>query len=406
MKIPRRSHRYRILILIAAAFTIRTAAADSPAPPPSHVLFMGADLSVLHAKKLYVVKDVIDTDLSIRVDGTEVLVATRRGPVNLQVDAGLKLAGLSVQLDEFKAGAGYTYANDPMRKLEEANRINLITAHERDVAEGALPRAQANLAAVTENAAHQPDRAQAAREVADAEAGLRASQRSMDFSTLSSSSDSANLSSGAHRMALAEGNFDAMDVSFKVSSPVELERPYLVILFKFHDPAAKPGVTGQVIHAQALDPIGSKPRYVRVLRGGLPIGFSFVDCSVHLYDRGREVATNQSQMRTELSRVETRQYLVAIHCGAHKKETLPATAVSGTLSHATRERMNTDQLTRYVYAKVARDGSLLGSFTDAECMAPLDQTGTAAALDEIFFAPALEAGKPVEGVARVRFADL
>jgi hypothetical protein len=161
-----------------------------------------------------------------------------------------------------------------------------------------------------------------------------------------------------------------------------------------------------VIHAQALDPIDAKPRYVRVLRGGLPLGFTFVDCAVHIYDRGREVATNRSDMRAELTRVDTQKYLVVSHLRAHKGATLPAAAAPGTLPPALREGMNYDQLTRYVYAKVASDGALLGVFADEECTTPLENAGTAAALGEIFFVPALEAGKPVDGVARVRFADI
>jgi len=406
MKIPHCSLRFCFLSLIAATLPLRPAvAADNP-PAPSHVLFMGADLSVLHDKKVYVVKDVVDTDLSIRVNGSEVLVPTRRGPVSLKVDAGLKLAPVSAQLDEFKAGPGYTYANDPMRKLEETNRINQQTSDQKDLADAGVPRAQANLDAVKVMTSHYQDQARAQREVSTATEGVRSSINTLDYSTISSGSDSSNLGSGARRMALAEGQFDAMDVSFKVSSPVELERPYMVILFRFHDPAAKVGVNGQVIHAQALDPIGAKPRYVRVLRGGLPTAFSFVDCAVHIYDRGQEVATNQSEMRAELTRDETRQYLVATYCTANKRATLPAAAVSGTLPRVTRAAMSHDQLTRYVYAKVDRDGRLHGTFADAECTTPLEQAGTASALQEIFYAPALEAGKPVDGIARVRFGDL
>lgn len=401
------SPRHRILFLVTAAvLPFSVTAADSISPPPNNVLFMGADLSVLHAEKLYKVRDVMGSTLNIRVDGQDVFVSTNRGPVNLHVDADLKLSGLSIQLDELNAGPGYSYGNDPMRKLEEANRTNLAMADQRDLAESGVHGSEANLAAVKEMTSHYDDKARAQREVGVAEATLRTSHQMMNLTDIAVGSDITNLGSGAHRMALKEGQFDAMEVSFKASSPVELRRPYMVILFKFHDPAAKPGVNGLAIHAQALDAIDAKPRYVRVLRGGLPPGFTFVDCSVHIYDRGREVATNRSDMRAELSRVDTQKYLVVTHLAAHKGATLPAAAVPGTLPLTLREGMNHDQLTRYVYAKVARDGALTGIFADAECTLPLENSGTAAALNEIFFVPALEAGKPVDGVARVRFADI
>ncbi|HEY4247147.1 MAG TPA: hypothetical protein VGM64_09840 [Lacunisphaera sp.] len=396
----------RILFLIAAVLPLDTVAAADSASPPNHVLFMGADISVLHAKKLYLVKDVTGSALSIRVDGDEVLVPTRRGPINLHVDADLKLSSSSVQLDELKAGPGYSYANDPMRQLEETNRTNLMMADQQDLAIAGVPRAEANLAAVIENASHYTDKARADREITAATFGVLASNQTLNSTNIAVGSESSHLGSGANRMALKEGNFDAMEVSFKASSSVELDRPYMVVLFRFHDPAAKPEVNGLVIHAQALDPIDAQPRYVRVLKGGLPQGFKFVDCAVHIYNRGKEVATNRSDMRTELTRAETQKYLVVTHRGAHKGATLPAAAVPGTLPHALREAMNLDQLTRYVYAKVASDGSMLGGFADADCTVPLKDAGAAAALGEIFFAPALEAGKPVDGVARVRFSDI
>lgn len=407
METTRYSSLHRVLLLIPATVLSfgGVIAADNP-PPPSHVLFMGADLSVLRSNKLYQVKDVTGSALSIRVDGEEVFVSTTRGPINLHVDADLKLSDLSVQLDELKAGAGYSYANDPMRKLEEANRNNLVMADQRDIADAGVSGAEANLRAVTENASHYTDSARAQREIGAAMVHVQASNQLMSGTNIAVGSNMSSLSAGAHRMAVNEGNFDAMEVSFKASSPVELERPYVVILFRFHDPAAKSDVNGLVIHAQALDPIDAKPRYVRVLRGGLPLGFKFVDCSVHIYNRGREAATNQSEMRAELTRSDAQKYLVGTHLGAHKKATLPAAAVPGTLPDAIRERLSLDQLTRYVYAKVSSDGTMRGIFSDAECTVPLENAGTVAALGEIFYVPALQGGKPVDGVARVRFADI
>jgi len=405
------SCRHRILFLFSATVLPWGAAAaedntpPSP-PPPNHVLFMGADLSLLHDKKLQLVKDVRGSTLNIRVDGEEVFVPTRRGSIQLHVKADLKLAGLSVQLDELKAGPAFSYANDPMRKLEEVNRLNLQMGNQQDLAESRVNIARANLAAVQEATSHYLDRERANREVNDAMAGVRSGIQNREFTAFAAGSDLSNMDGGAQKMALGAGKFDAMEVSFKISSPVELARPYMVVLFKFQDPGAEAGVNGLVIHAEELDPLDARPRYVRVLRGGLPPGFKFIDCAVHIYDRGRELATNRSEMRAELTRADAQKYLVVNHLGAQKRATLPAAAVPGTLPQTMRERMNFDQLTRYVYAKVASDGTVQGFFSDPECTVPLSDAGTAAALGEIFFVPALEAGKPVDGVARVRFSDI
>jgi len=406
MKTIRSSRRNFVFLLIAAAgMPLGAVAAEAGAPPPKAVLFMGADLMLQHKKKLYRVEDVAGSDFKIRVAGEDVFVPTSRDPVNLHIDAELKLAGLTVQVDGLKAGEGYTYGNDPMRKLEEANRNSLVTADLKDYAEAAVPRAEGNLQNVMKATSHYTDRAQADREVATAIAGVAAANRMSNYTDISVNSDSSNLGSGAHRMAIGQGQFDAMEVSFKVSSPVELKQPYMVILFKFHDPAAKPDVNGMAIHAQALDPIDAKPRYVRVLRGGLPTGFKFVECSVHIYDHGREVATNISNNRVELAHSEAREYLVLQHVSAHKGATLPAAIVPGTLSRTRRENLSGPRLTRAFYVKVSGAGAVEGAFEDFDCKQPLEDVEMKIALDEVFFTPALEQGKVVDGVARVRFVD-
>jgi hypothetical protein len=401
---------FTLFLITAATLPLGAAtAADSAAnPSPNHVLFMGTDLFVQHQTKLYRVEDVSGSNFRIKVDGQDIFVPTRLSPVNLRMDAELKLSGLSVQLDELKAGAGYTYGNDPLRKLEEANRNQMVTQDMQDTADAAVPRNEQNLAAIKEMAGHggfgTAERAQ--REIATAQAQLDSSHHTVDYTTISRNSDSSSIALGAQRMALAEGNFDAMDVSFKISSAVELKQPYVVILFRFHDPAAKPGVNGLAIHAQALDPIDAKPRYVRVLRGGLPMGFKYVDCSVHIFNGRWEIATNQSDKRVVLTRSETQLYFVMNHVGAHKGETLAATAVPGTLPLVQRGGLSTAQLIRTIYAKVGSDGALKGVFQDKDCNTPLEDAQAKAALDEIFFTPALEQGKLVDGVARVRLAEI
>ncbi|HVT74001.1 MAG TPA: hypothetical protein VHD61_12775 [Lacunisphaera sp.] len=410
MKMPRNFSRAGVLCLLAGAGFAPAAETTHPAPPsaPGQVLFMGTDLMLQYEKKLYRVEDVEGSAFRIKVDGKDVYVPTQRRAIGLHVDADLKLAGLSVQLDELHAAEGYTYGNNPLRKLEEANRNQMVTSDRQDYAVAGIDHSEANLVAVKEMAAHggfgTPERTE--REIATAEAQVRDSYHYSDYSTIAAGSDSSSIGAGAQRMAEAKGQFDAMEVSFKISSPVELKQPYMVILYRFHDPAAKPGVNGLAIHAQALEPIDSTPRYVHVLRGGLPVGFKYVDSEVHIYNRGREVATNLSGKRVNLTRAEAQQYLVMNHVGAHKGATLPPAAVAGTLSLARRDSLTPAQLTRTVYVKVDSDGTLRGAFKDRDCQSPVEDAGLNAALDEVFFAPALEAGKAVEGVARMRLADL
>ncbi len=398
------------MLFTAYSLLSTLAAAEEKTPvPKDHVLFMGANLSIQRDGKIYRVEDVTGSELTIRVDQQEVRVPTRRGPVNLQVNAGLKLAAVSVQLDQLHSGPAYTYENDPIRKLQETATNQMVVDSAVDQAETARAHADDNQQGAQwayDHSTHDEERIKnGAMLEQDRQEADRSQRQSASVASVASG-DLANTGAGVRRMQEAEGNYDAMEVSFKISSPVPLEHPYMVILFKFHAPTEKPGVDGLVIHAEALDAIDDTPRYVRVLKGGLPVGFKMVDCTVHIYNRGTEVATNVSAKRVEMTHDETQLYLVMEHIGAHKGGTLPAAAVSGSLPRAQRQGLSPEELKRRLYVKVSKDGLLLGAYTDENCSVPLDDARAATALGVVFFTPALEQGKPVEGVARVRLGDI
>jgi len=197
-----------------------------------------------------------------------------------------------------------------------------------------------------------------------------------------------------------------VDVSFKISSPVPLDDPYMVVLVEFQQRGAKPGEVSLLIHGEGLDPITAKPKYIRIREGGMPIGFKFLRHEVHIYNRGKEVATNASAKRVELNRDEARQYLVLEYLAANKDATQPASALPGSLTPAARTRLSGEQLQTTCYVKVGADGALLGVFRDEAANFQLGDDELKAVLADAFFRPALVKGKAVAGVARVRPADL
>ena len=413
MKIPRFSPVLCLVVNVClpawlAAAETKVAETKAAPAPGTHVLFMGADLSVQRDKKIYKVDDIAGSDFKIHVGREEVLVPTRQGPVNLQINAGLKLAAISVQLDKLESGPAYTYANDPMRKLQETANTQMDIAAAQDMANTQMAIASSNLSAaqnvVNSGTSRNPEAAQ--RDLDNARGNSDRMARQVASLDNAMNSNLANMGAGAHGMQLAEGNYDAMEVSFKISSPVVLDQPYMVVLFKFHPPDAKPGVEGLVIHAQALDTIDDNPRYVRVVKGGLPPGFKFVDCAVHIYNHGAEVATNHSAKRVEMSRDETQQYIVMEYLGDHKGRTAPAAAVRGSLPRALRQRLAPDQLNRVFFAKISKDGALLGAYADENCGLKLEDAATLAAVGEVFFTPELQQGKPVDGIVRMKLADI
>jgi hypothetical protein len=387
--------------------------AEAPASTKAHVLFMGADLEVQRDKKYYRVEDVVGSELKIRVGSKEVLVPTRGRTTGLKVGHALKLAAASVKLDDLRSGPAYTTANDPARKAIAASGSAGGAAALQDLAQGQMVMMAtaeahaANLASIYANNPEAREEAQAAADrmrvdLREAELAAAAASQSVMYSSQNSAAAHADRMQGER----AEGDHDAMEVSFKVSSPTELDDPHLLVLFRFQARDARPGDEGMVIHAQSLDPIGPKPRYVRVRQAGLPRGFKYLDCEVHIFNRGLEVATDASSKRLELTREEARQYVVIEHVGANKGATVPAAAVAGTLAPGRLKELTVDQLNRLCFAKVGADGALLGLYADEACTLQVEDAATLAIAGDVLFKPALVRGQPVAGVARLRFGGL
>lgn len=396
--------------LLGGLLTAATAhgAEVQPAPAKPYVLFMGADLAVQRDKKFHRVEDVVGSEFKIRIGKKEFFVPTRNRQTGLRVSHSLKLSGATVRLEGLQGGPAYTPANDPVRKMIAASGAAAGAAAVQDLAYGKMIQMSmiASESAMSANAGGSP---QAVAAAAEAEANYQQALRQAgEMSSIIQTSSQFNTGTYADQMQkeLAEGNYDAMEVSFKISSPVELEDPYMVILFKFRERDAKPGDEGMLIHAEAIEPVGPKPKYIRVRQGGLPRGFKFLDSEVHIFNRGEEVATNASAKRVELSREEAQQYLVIEHIGANKGATVPATAVPGTLPPARLKTLSLDQAGRTYYARIGPDGSVAGLYADESCNLKIDDGPTLAVVNEVFFKPALVKGKPVEGVARVRLGEI
>lgn len=399
------------LLALSVTAPILNGEENKTAPAKTHVLFMGADLDVQRDRKFYRVENVTGSEFRIKVGKREVFVPTRNRSTTLKVGHGLKLSAASVQLDGLQGGPSYTPANDPVRKFNAASGAAGGAAAVRDLAHGRMIELslEATYAAMSANAssAGSAPATQAAAVGAEAKFQDALQQAAAADSLLKHSSQyNTGLYADQMQKELAEGNYDAMEVSFKISSPVELDDPHMVILFKFQQRDARPGEEGMLIHAKELDPIGPKPKYIRVREGGLPRGFKYLDCEVHIFNRGEEVATNVSSKRVELTRDEARQYIVIEHIGANKGTTVPAAAVPGTVPPARLKALSLDQLNRTYYARVARDGSLIGVFADESCSLRLDDEATVAAAGEVFFKPALYEGRPVEGIVRLRLGEI
>ncbi len=367
-----------------------------------YVLFMGSDLSVQQGKKFHRVEDVDGSEFVITVGGKPRFIRTRLQANHLKVERELKLAPVSVQLDELQGGPGYTPAADPRHKFNARSGAASGAAAASGLADYNVKEITTTLEAVKSAPVQWKEREE------QLETELSRQQGQLDVANHNVSTDYSSTPTMANALALelAEGNFDLVDVSFKLSSPVPLDDPYMVVLVEFLPRGAKPGETSTLIHAKGLDPIGPEPKFIRIREGGMPVGFKYLRHEVHIYNRGREVATNESSKRVELSPDEAREYLLIEHLAANKGATLPAQAVAGSLPASVRGQVDADRLNRTCFARVSKQGQLIGIFADESASLPLADETLAGVFSRALFKPALVNGRPMDGTVRVRLADL
>lgn len=398
--------------------TAAQAAPATPAAPASkpeaadkpYVLFMRTDVAVEQNKKLYPVKDVHGPMFIISVKGQPVSVPMTGEAHKLEFQHGLTLARASASLTGLESGRAYTARQDPkMKRQRDAVLAEAVIGDNASLAEGQFITALNKNGILINSDARMPDgtpirgaaESAAAQDANSAAAAATAFQSQSQMENLRQS----NLTSGGFAHLAAEAdmaleNFDAVEVRFNVSSAVFLEKPYVVIITRFHARDDKPGVARNAVFAKALESIGAKPSRVEVLHGGFPFGFEIEDLQVHLYNEGKEVPTDVAQKRVPLTREEAFEYLKIDYFRGHKGETMPATPAVGRPDRLELARLGPKQLEAVYFVKVDKVGRPLGTFSDEECSQRVDDSIDALARNVRYY-PALEQGKAVDGIARL-----
>jgi len=393
-------------LLSCAAFLVLLPLARPAAPdaaktePKTHVLFMGSDFDVQYNKSYYRVRDVSGGSFVINVKGEPVKVAIGRETVGFKIAQSLKLTEDSASVANLKSEAAYTPANDPRVKWAATGTFNDMSAATRTLVATQVASNQRSIAVATH-----PNVPSAAFGPAPDVGGAT---ESFNNASLQGGSDMINpgYNTGKMEEELAKKLFDAIEVVFEVSSEKTLSTPYVVVVAQYHERDTPPAAVRNWIYAEALEPIGPKPRKVRIKQGGFPAGFELQKCHVHLYDRGQELATNVADMRVELTRDEAFKYVLGDYLSSHKGATLQATPAMGNIPPDLRTRLTADQLSKQLFVKVSKDGLPLGTYSDEACSQEVADAYVQSVVREIRFRPALDNGKAVAGVARLQFSAL
>lgn len=372
----------------------------------AHVLFVGADISVEKDKKMYPVEDVAGDAFIVKMGKDPVRISTEGGPIAIKVDQHLQLTNRKATLQNLKGDRVYSIGGDPQRR--NALHAVEVAATMQEGVEHARIQTQISEVKLIHALRIPGDDQGAAEIVAAAKEGLRKAQESESSMAAIASSDFAR---GTEHMRMAEAErerelFDAIEITFSVSSAEHLADAYIVVIARIRDPESKPGSVRNWIYAKSIGDVTESPRSIHIKHAGFTPGYILEGYDVHLYDHGREVATNVSPKRVELSKEDAAQYALVEYVTANKGATLPPAPALGTLPPDYHEHLGGPNPVKVCYVKVNREGVPTEVYLDESCATKLEDSYLDRVLRAIWFKPALEKGKPTEGVARVKLASL
>jgi len=261
---------------------------------------MGADLDLQVAGDLCRVQDVSGDSFVVSANGSERLIPVKKGLIDLKIQQSLKLTDLSATIANLKGERAYTPENDPNKKFARAQSgtsgQDLVGQ-----ADGFSLNTSGSLAMI----AQIKDPKQIAAGVpAAAVAGMaRLRQNADNAGIVSQYGETNNVGNYVAQMEreLALQLFDAMDVTFEVSSEKTARPPLRGDYRPVSRERREPGKSPDMDLRQAIPPVDNTPQKVHLVQGGFPPGFIMDGFKVHLFDRGRELATNVAENRVELT---------------------------------------------------------------------------------------------------------
>jgi hypothetical protein len=328
--------------------------------------------------------------------------------VGLRISEVLKLAKVSAGIKDLKAERAYTPENDPRRKWMAMQAVMAEGAADSvQRSEHSVIAANGQVESLAKFVRENPRAADAVKQdIANAQTQSATAQQELD-SAIRSADNVSDAGSYINKMEeeLKRERYDAIDVSFEISSAQPLANPYVVVVAQFHAPDAPKGTAQNWIYAEAMERLDAQPQKFHVKRGGFPRGYELQRFQVHVYDRGREVASTVAPDRADLTSSEAYDYMLIEHLAAHKGKNATAVVALGNLPADLRQKLPPGDISRTFYAKVNKVGGAEGVFTDEKCTDALEEGYTASVIRNMRFLPALEKGKAVDGVARIKLAD-
>ncbi|HEY5228109.1 MAG TPA: hypothetical protein VIJ19_06180 [Opitutaceae bacterium] len=414
---------------------------DETVSPKTHTLFMGADVDLSLDRDLYRVHDVVGSSWVVDIGGRDRVISAKEAPQHLKITPSLKLTEASVTITGFVRMQSYSFDNDPSVRLTRGlnqsavsnidlqARANDFQARADTMGNHALGGAgflagsddqfssQALITAANHGASASTSTT-GTNVLPDMKIDIFHSAAPYIFNNPTQIANTQVAQVQARTAAdqtlngneptgkIVSGGMDAIDVSFDARSPKLLRDPYVITMTKFRTKTSKPGVVQNLIYAKSLDAIDEHVSHIHFTEEGFPEGYELIDFQLHIYNRGVELATNVAQDRVELTRDEAFEYVKMEYLGTHTKDTLPPAPAMGKLPPELPSLLAEGKYAKTYYVKVSRDGYGEVAFSDESCRNEVRDPYLKAIVRNLRFKPALDHGKPVDGIASLSLSKL
>lgn len=397
------------------------AGADTRDDAKTHALFMGSNIMIRYKNTLYPVQDLNGSSWVIEVNGERREIPTRSDRLEIKAVPAMKLTQVSATINHLVAARDYTTDNDPTVRLTrdiasaEALNFSYQVLNNQVAALTEAPTSQIASQNIrtpgmfSESDLHELEGGTAisgiatnSQKVAASDAAIANEKSAIENYTQDSAGNDQEMYG---RRGLSLG-YDAMRVSFDLNTDHVIKRPYIVTYTMFREKGTKPGMVRNLIYGINLHQIDPRPQTIEVLEGGFPPNFEIVSFQLHLYEGRKEIATNVSSKRVDLTRDEAFEYLKLDYLAAHKGETLSASPLMGSLPGTFPEIAKSGRYAGDFFVRVSKDGVPEGIFRDSSARTAIDDPALEQIVNKIRFQPALNKGDPVEGLASVNLNRL
>ena len=206
--------------------------------------------------------------------------------------------------------------------------------------------------------------------------------------------DSSPLQQAAYNQE-RDGNFDAVELRFSVSSPEPIADAQVVALVTIRSEYKQL----EVNFHRNIGTVGPKPRKITLMQANLPAGFEVLNHAIHVFSGREEVATNLSSNLTQLSRDFASKFAKLDYIEHHREANAPASPIWSLAPAELRGADNLKELDFPVTVDLDAEGNLVA------IQGSTSPSNVQSIVSKMAFLPALEAGQPVASRLEVNPAD-